>query len=339
MFIDLRSDTVTRPTKPMLDAMFSATVGDDVFGEDPSINELESKAAKIFDMEAGVFCPSGTMTNQVAVKTHTNPMEEVIIEKSNHVYFYEVGGIAFHSLCSIRTIDGDHGRITPSQIEENINPTNMHNTTTSLVCIENTSNRGGGAYYTLEEMIAISSTCKKHNLKLHLDGARIFNALVAQNINPAELGKYFDSISMCLSKGLGCPVGSLLLGSKEFIGKARKYRKSFGGGMRQAGFLAAAGIYALDNHVQRLKDDHRRAKQIGDALKKLHIVDPDFSVPTNIIIFKLKHNNSADDFVKKLDTENIKCFSIGDNKVRMITHLDVNDEMVGKVVEVLGRMG
>jgi threonine aldolase len=338
MIIDLRSDTVTRPTKPMLEAMFNAKVGDDVFGEDPSINELESKAAKIFGMEAGVFCPSGTMTNQIAVKTHTNPMEEVIIERTNHVYFYEVGGIAFHSLCSIRTIDGDHGRIKPSQIEANINSPNLHHTITSLVCIENTSNRGGGAYYTLDEMIAISNTCRKHKLKLHLDGARIFNAIVELNINPAELGKHFDSISVCLSKGLGCPVGSVLLGSKEFIGRARKFRKSFGGGMRQAGFLAAAGIYALDNHVQRLKDDHLRAKQIGDALKKLPSVDPDFSVYTNIIIFKLKPGNSADDFVKKLDNENIKCFSIGDNKVRMLTHLDFNDEQLVKMLGVLNKM-
>jgi threonine aldolase len=322
----------------MLDAMFNAKVGDDVFGEDPSVNELEQKTAKIFGMEAGVYCPSGTMTNQIAVKTHTNPMEEVIIEKSNHVYFYEVGGIAFHSHCSIRTIEGNHGRITPSQIEENINPINLHHPKTSLVCIENTSNRGGGAYYTLDEMIAISNTCKKNNLKLHLDGARIFNAIVELNINPSELGKHFDSISVCLSKGLGCPVGSVLLGPKEFIGKARKFRKSFGGGMRQAGFLAAAGIYALDNHVQRLKDDHRRAKQIGDALKKLTFVDPDFSVATNIIIFKLKPGNSADDFVKKLDGENIKCFSIGNNKVRMLTHLDVNDGQVGKVLEALTGM-
>jgi threonine aldolase len=335
MMIDLRSDTVTRPTKPMLEAMFNAKVGDDVFGEDPSVNELEQKAAKIFGMEAGVYCPSGTMTNQIAVKTHTNPMEEVIIEKSNHVYFYEVGGIAFHSHCSIRTIDGDHGRIKPAQIEENINPTNLHHPATSLVCIENTSNRGGGAYYTLDEMIAISNTCRKHHLKLHLDGARIFNAIVELNINPAELGKYFDSISVCLSKGLGCPVGSVLLGSKEFISRARKFRKSFGGGMRQAGFLAAAGIYALANHVQRLKDDHRRARQIGDVLKKLPGIDPDFSVDTNIIIFKLKPGNSADDFVKKLDNENIKCFSIGNNKVRMLTHLDFNDEQLDNVVQVL----
>ena len=338
MLIDLRSDTVTRPTKPMLQAMFEAKVGDDVFGEDPSINELEGKTAKIFGMEAGMFCPSGTMTNQVAVKTHTNPMEEVIIEKSNHVYYYEVGGIAFHSGCSIRTIDGDHGRITPQQIEENIMPKNLHAAETSLVCIENTSNRGGGAYYSLEEMIAISKVCKKHNLKLHLDGARIFNAIVAQHINPAELGKHFDSISVCLSKGLGCPVGSVLLGSKEFIGRARKIRKSFGGGMRQAGFLAAAGIYALDNHVQRLKDDHRRAKQLGDALKQLPIVDPNFSVDTNIVIFKLKPGTNADEFVKKLDAENIKCFSIGDNKVRMITHLDIDDEQLNKVLEVLKRI-
>lgn len=336
--IDLRSDTVTRPTKPMLDAMMTAKVGDDVFGDDPTINELEAKAAALFGLEAALYCPSGTMTNQVAVKTHTQPGDEVIIERTNHVYYYEAGGIAFHSGCSVRLINGDRGRIKPQDISDNVNPVNDHNATSRLVSIENTANRGGGSYYTLDEMVALSKTAHDSGLKIHLDGARIFNALVELNVKPIEVGKHFDSVSVCLSKGLGCPVGSLLISNKDFIKRARKYRKIFGGGMRQAGILAAAGIYALDNHVMRLIEDHRRAKIIGEALSKTSYLEWMMPVETNILIFKLKDGCPAEQFAQELKANEILAIPIGKNQVRMVTHLDVNDLMVEKILEVISRI-
>lgn len=288
MIIDLRSDTVTKPTPAMKEFMFNAPVGDDVFGEDPSINELENKVAKLFGKEAGIYCPSGTMTNQIAVKVHTQPMDEVIIEKTNHVYYYEAGGIAFNSASSVRLIEGDRGRIKPADITNNINPDNVHHARTRLVSIENTSNRGGGSYYTYDEMKALSDTAHRNNLKIHLDGARIFNALVETKTPALQAGKLFDSVSVCFSKGLGCPVGSVLVADTAFIKQARRIRKVLGGGMRQAGFIAAAGIYALENNIERLKEDHRRAKEIGNTLKTLPFVDTVLEVMTNIVIFQLK---------------------------------------------------
>ena len=338
MIIDLRSDTVTKPTPAMKEAMFNAPVGDDVFSEDPSINALEQKAAHMFGKEAALFCPSGTMTNQIAVKTHTQPMDEVIIEKSNHVYYYEAGGIAFHSGASVRLINGDRGRITPKDIEQNINADNLHHARTRLVCIENTSNRGGGSYYSLEEMQALSETARANKLRIHLDGARLFNALVETNISTLEVGDLFDSISICLSKGLGCPVGSVLIGDADFIKAARKYRKVMGGGMRQGGFMAAAGIYALENHITRLKDDHKRAKQIEATLLKLSFVERVFEVMTNIIIFKLKDSYPAERFVAELKANDILCFAIGNQQIRMVTHLDFTDAMLDKTLSVLQRL-
>jgi len=336
--IDLRSDTVTRPTRAMREAMMNAEVGDDVFNDDPTVNALEEKSAKLFGMEAALYCPSGTMTNQIAIKTHTQPGDEVIIERTNHAYFYEAGGIAFHSGCSVRLIHGDRGRIRPADISENINPDNIHNTVTRLVSIENTANRGGGSYYTLEEMAALSKTAHDLGLKIHLDGARIFNALVELNAKANEVGKLFDSVSFCLSKGLGCPVGSLIVSNKDFIAKARKYRKVFGGGMRQAGIIAAAGIYALDHHIERLKDDHRRAKKIGEALCKTNYLESLMPVDTNIIIFSLKNNFSAEIFSAKLKEKEILCIPIGKNQVRMVTHLDVDDVMIEKVIAELPKV-
>ncbi|MBK9732724.1 MAG: low-specificity L-threonine aldolase [Chitinophagaceae bacterium] len=333
--IDLRSDTVTRPTKPMLEAMMQAPVGDDVFGDDPSINALEAKAATLFGMEAALYCPSGTMTNQIAVKTHTQPGDEVIIERTNHVYYYEAGGIAFHSGCSVRLINGDRGRIKPNDITDNVNPINDHSATTRLVSIENTANRGGGSYYSLEEIMNLSKTAHDAGLKIHLDGARIFNALVELNVQPVEVGMHFDSVSCCLSKGLGCPVGSLLISNKDFIKRARKYRKIFGGGMRQAGILAAAGIYALDHHINRLIEDHLRAKEIGNVLTTSAYVEWLMPVETNIIIFKLKEQYAADQFVQKLKAQQILAIPIGKNQVRMVTHLDVDDNMLQRVVDAL----
>lgn len=335
MIVDLRSDTVTRPTAAMKDAMMRAQVGDDVFSDDPSVNELERKAAAMFNMQAALYCPSGTMTNQIAVKTHTQPTDEVIIEATNHVYYYEVGGIAYHSGASVRLIQGNRGRIKPDDIVNNINPNNLHHARTSLVCIENTCNRGGGSYYTINEMKQLSDTARNAGLKIHLDGARIFNALVELNEQPNQLGNLFDSISVCLSKGLGCPVGSLLLGNKEFILKARRFRKVFGGGMRQAGFLAAAGIYALDNHIERLKEDHIRAKRLGAAIENHSMVEKLFPVDTNILIFKLKDQFNADAFVEQLKAAQIICIAIGKNQIRMLTHLDVDDAQTDYVINTL----
>src|SRR3984885_13716405 len=267
MIVDLRSDTVTKPTPGMMEAMMNAKVGDDVFGEDPTINELEQKAAAIFGKEAGLFCPSGTMTNQIGIKCFTQPLDELIADQTAHVYRYEGGGIAFNSSVSTRLLNGERGIITAGMIEPEINAINVHFPHTSLVVLENSANRGGGSCYTLEDIKPIAALCKTKGLKLHLDGARIFNALTKTGDKAADYGQYFDGISVCLSKGLGAPVGSVFLADKETIKYARRIRKVFGGGMRQAGFLAAAGIYALDHHVERLKVDHVHAQILAEALR------------------------------------------------------------------------
>jgi threonine aldolase len=336
--IDLISDTVTRPTKGMLDAMFHAKVGDDVFGEDPSVNQLEEKAANLFGKEAGLFCPSGTMTNQVAIKVHTQPGDEVLCDATSHIYNYEGGGISFNSGVQAKLIPGDRGRMSADQVEESINPGFDWLTRTSLVSVENTANRAGGSYYSLGQIKKISEVCKKHGLKYHLDGARIFNALEETKDSPASTGTLFDSISVCLSKGLGAPAGSVLLGDKEFIKKARRIRKVFGGGMRQAGFIAAAGIYALDNHVLRLKDDHARAKKLGEAVSKCSYVESVLPVESNIVIFNLNSKMTPDIFVKKLAEHNIRTTGFGKQAVRLVTHLDFTDEMLEKTVDALKKI-
>lgn len=336
--IDYRSDTVTRPTPGMLEAMMKAKVGDDVFGEDPSINELESMAAGMFGMEAALFCPSGTMTNQIAIKCHTQPGDEVICDETAHVYQYEGGGIAFNSGASVRLLPGNLGRITAEQVLTAINPDDPHRANSSLVCLENTSNRGGGSCYDIEEVKKIRALCDEKNLAFHLDGARLFNALVAKKESPRQHGELFDSISICLSKSLGCPVGSLLLGTKPFIKKARRVRKVFGGGMRQAGFLAAAGIYALQNHVDRLSDDHANAKQIAAAIKKKKFVKQVLPVETNIIIFELDDQSSSPSLVSKLKDSGILGYSISSNRVRLVVHLDITPQMVTKTIEVFAQL-
>ncbi len=338
MIIDFRSDTVTKPSPAMLDAMMTAQVGDDVFGDDPSINELEKIAAELFGMEAAVFCPSGTMTNQIAIKCHTQPGDEVICDESSHVYQYEGGGIAFNSSASVKLLNGDRGRITAEQVKASINPDDNHKARTSLVSLENTSNRGGGSCYDFEEIKKIKSVCTENNLAFHLDGARIWNALVAKKETPKQYGNIFDSISICLSKSLGCPVGSLLLGKKDFIKKGRRIRKVFGGGMRQAGFMAAAGIYALQNNVERLKEDHLHATQIADAVAKKDFVKLLLPVETNIIIFELTDSLSAAELVSKLNEKNILSYAIAPNRVRFVVHLDVNVEMVNKTIEVIEKL-
>lgn len=335
MIIDYRSDTMTKPTKGMLDAMAKANVGDDVFGEDPTVNELESMAADMFSMEAAVFCPSGTMTNQIAIKCHTQPGDEVICDESAHVYQYEGGGIAFNSGASVKLLQGDRGRISAAQIAGAINADDNHKAHTSLVCIENTSNRGGGSCYDFEEIKKIKDTCVQHDLALHLDGARLFNAFVAKRENAQQYGKVFDSISVCLSKSLGCPVGSLLLGKKDFIKKARRIRKVFGGGMRQAGFIAAAGIYALKNHITRLAEDHAHARLIAEALEQKDFVADILPVETNIIIFNTHPAHTANSVVQRLKEKNVLGYVIAQQKVRMVVHLDIRPEMVHRTIDVI----
>lgn len=328
MEIDLRSDTITRPTPEMLEAMMSAAVGDDVFGEDPTVSALEQKGAQMLGFEAGLFCPSGTMTNQIAIRLLTQPQDEVICDKRSHIYLYEAGGIASNSMVSVALVDGDRGRITPEQIEMNVKPDDIHYPRTSLVALENTVNKGGGCYYTMKQMELISLTARKYDLCLHLDGARLFNALVETKEQPEEIGKHFDTISICLSKGLGAPVGSLLLSSRENIKKAKRIRKVFGGAMRQSGYLAAAGIYALDHHINRLSEDHRKARHIANLLSKKSFITSIEPVDTNIIIFTVSDEMPVQKFLEKLKTNGIHALGFGGNSIRMVTHLDITDDMM-----------
>lgn len=333
--IDYRSDTVTRPTAEMKEAMFRAPVGDDVFGEDPSINKLERLAAEMFGMEGALYCPSGTMTNQIAIKCHTQPGDEVICDAISHIYLYEGGGIAQNSGAQVKLIHGDRGRITAEQVVASINADDVHKARTSLVSLENTSNRGGGSCYDFEEISRIRQICDEYNLKLHLDGARLFNALVAKGETPKQYGKVFHSISICLSKSLGCPVGSLVLGTKEFIYKARRVRKVFGGGMRQAGYLAAAGIYALQNNIERLSQDHQHAKQLANVLANKDFVESILPVEANIIIFSVKKPFTPKSLIAKMKEENIFWYAISPTEVRIVTHLDVSPQMIQKTIDVI----
>ena len=335
MIIDFRSDTVTKPGPEMLKAMINAKVGDDVFGEDPSINELEQMSADMFGMESGLFCPSGTMSNQIAIKCHTQPGDEVICDENAHIFQYEGGGIAFNSSASVKLLYGDRGRINADQVKAAINPLDDdHKAHTSLVCLENTSNRGGGSCYDLEEIKKIKHVCVENDLALHLDGARLWNAMVAKNEKPKQYGEIFNTISICLSKGLGCPVGSVLVGKKDLIKKARRFRKVFGGGMRQAGFMAAAGIYALQNNIERLKQDHAHAKQIGEAIAKSPVAKTVLPIETNIIIFETA-TVTAQALVDKLKEKQILCYSTAPNRVRFVVHLDITEEMVNKTIEII----
>lgn len=319
----------------MLEAMMSANVGDDVFGEDPSINALEDKCAKLFGAEAAIFCPSGTMTNQIGIKVLTNPYQEVICYSGAHIYKYEGGGVAGNSGLSFRLLSGKRGILNIDDIVDNINPDDIHFPKTKVVALENTVNKGGGAYYTLAQIKEISKTSRAHGLKVHLDGARLFNALVETGDSPQKYGKYFDTISVCLSKGLGAPVGSVLVGRKKYIKQALRVRKYFGGGMRQAGFLAAAGIYALDNHIERLTEDHEKAKILGETVEKLPMVASVQSVKTNIVIFKLAGDLLAEEFLTSLDQEGIKAVPFGKQEVRFVTHLDFTDNMLDHTVSKL----
>ncbi len=322
--LDLRSDTLTQPTAGMKEAMFAAPLGDDVFGEDPTVNALEEKIASLFGKEAALFCPSGTMTNQIAIRLHTGPQKEVICHQYSHIYLYEGGGIMANSMASVKLLTGDLGKITASQVAESINPDDVHAPETTLVSLENTMNKGGGSIYTLDEIKPIHALCREKGLKLHLDGARLFNALVESGESTADWGAHFDTISICLSKGLGCPIGSVLLGTKADIKRAKKVRKVFGGGMRQAGFLAAAGIYALDHQVDRLKEDHHRARVLGRFLEQAPHVAEVLPVATNIVIARLE-GISPETYLQELSSKDIKAVKFGKELVRCVTHLDFGD--------------
>jgi threonine aldolase len=334
--IDVRSDTVTRPGPAMLQAMMQAQVGDDVFGEDETVNALQRKAAELFGKDSALFCPSGTMSNQIAIKLHTQPGDEVICDQLSHIYLYEGGGIAFNSSASVRLLQGHHGRFTAAQVLDNINQRgDSHFPNTRLVAIENTVNKGGGGCWDLEEIRRIRQVCEQHQLALHLDGARLFNALVARNEAPRSYGELFHTISICLSKGLGAPAGSLLLGSKEHIGRAHRLRKLFGGGMRQAGYLAAAGLYALEHNIERLQADHRKARALDLELKSLPYVVAVLPVETNIVIFTLQEQVPTEQFLAHLRAHDVRASSIGPRTIRFVFHLDVSDAQFDRLVEAM----
>ena len=335
LVVDLRSDTVTCPTLEMKNAMFSAQVGDDVFSEDPTINALQKKTADLFGMEAGLFCASGTQTNQIAINGHVKPGGEVICHEESHIYKYEGGGIAKNSGASVRLLPGDRGRITASQVVNWINPDDVHFPVTQLVSLEDTANRGGGAIYDFEEIKRIRNVCNDSKIPLHLDGARLFNRLVASPIDYKTYGAQFDSISICLSKGLGAPIGSVLIGSEEFIHKARRVRKVMGGGMRQAGILAAAGIYALDHHVERLAIDHEHAKKIEHALQQKAWISSVIPVETNIVVGILSDAIKRDEVIQLFANQNCKIMAFGPGMIRMVTHLDLSESAIEHVLNTI----
>lgn len=339
MSIDLRSDTVTKPTPAMHAAMMEAPVGDDVFGEDPSVKKLEEKCAKLLGMDSAIFCPSGTMTNQIGIKILTQPYDEVICYKGSHIYKYEGGGLAGNSLVSVKLLDGDRGRITIKDVEESINNYNdPHQARTSTVALENTVVREGGSYYTLDQVKEISTYSRSKGLNMHLDGARFFNALTETKDKAQDYGQYFDTISICLSKGLGAPVGSVLVCKKKLEHQAKRMRKVFGGGMRQAGYLAAAGIYALDHHIVRLHEDHSRARELGNAVAQLDWVEAVKPVDTNIVILVVKATISPERILEKLAEKNIKALKFGPQEIRMVTHLDFDDSMLEKTIDVFNKI-
>ncbi|MDO7138185.1 threonine aldolase family protein [Algibacter lectus] len=335
MIIDLRSDTVTKPTKPMLDAMMQAAVGDDVFREDPTVNALEARIANMFGKETALFFPSGTMANQTAIKLHTNPGDQVICDKYAHIFNYESGGASFNSGVSCNLLDVNNGIFSAQDVKQAINPEAYYYSKTSLVEIENTANRRGGSCWDYNEILKIRTVCDENNLGFHLDGARLWHALVAKNETTEQYGKAFDTISVCLSKGLGCPVGSVLVGDKVIMENAIRIRKIFGGNMRQAGYLAAAGLYALDNNIERLAEDHQKAKEIGAVLAERSIVKSVEPIETNIVIFELNNNVNEKEFTQKLADKNIHIISMGGNKLRMVTHLDYTNAMHDKLLNEL----
>lgn len=336
--IDLRSDTVTKPSPGMRAAMAAAEVGDDVFREDPTVRSLEERLADIFGHEAGLFCPSGTMTNQIAVNVHTRPGDEVICDEGAHIYRYEGGGVMANSGCSVKLLTSDHGRFTAEQVEAAINiPAADWLARTRLVNIENTSNRGGGTVWDLAEVERIRLICRKHGMAMHLDGARIFNALAVTGGSPRQWGTFFDTISICLSKGLGAPVGSVLVGPKDVMHQARRIRKRFGGGMRQSGILAAACHYALDHNVERLKEDHDRAHRLAEALRPLPFVEGIMPGRTNIVVFSVRKDVPVTELLARWEQQGVRAIAFGATQVRMVTHLDIDDTAMDHILNTIER--
>lgn len=334
--IDVRSDTVTKPTAAMLESMLQAEVGDDVFGEDDTVNELQRRAADLFGQEAALFCPTGTMSNQIGIKVHTQPGDEVICDELAHIYLYEGGGIAANSGASVRLLKGHNGRFTAEQVRENINRReDSHLPWTRVLAVENTVNKGGGCCWELREIERIRAVCQEHDIAMHLDGARLFNALVARDESPRDYGYLFDTISICLSKGLGAPAGSLLMGSRELIAKAHRHRKLLGGGMRQAGYLAAAGLFALEHNVKRLREDHARARVLETELRSLAYVSTVLPVETNIVIFTLHEHLSTEVFLQKLQQQQVRALSMGRQTIRFVFHLNVSDAQLDALLEAL----
>jgi len=326
--IDLRSDTVTKPTPGMLEAIISAETGDDVYKEDPTVNKLENYLAHLFGMERALFFPTGSMANQAAIKLHTQPGEQLICDQWAHVYNYEGGGVSFNSGVSCKLLDGDRGMVNAQQVEDAINPPDFyHSPLTSLVCIENTTNKGGGACYDPSELHKIRKVCDTHGLGLHLDGARLMNAIVAKNEDPKTYGTLFDTISICLSKGLGAPLGTVLIGKNDLMEKAIRVRKVLGGGMRQVGFMAAAGLYGLEHQLERLAEDHQRAKQIATVLDECAYTNKVEPTETNIVIFYLSEAVSEEQFIADLAAKDIRISAMGQGKLRIVTHLDYTAQM------------
>ena len=339
-FIDLRSDTVTKPTPAMRKVMAEAKVGDDVFGEDPTVNALQTKVAKILGKEASLFVPSGTMGNQLAIKSHTQPGDEVIIEATSHPYNFEGGASAALSGIQFNCLKGIRGILDASQIEEAIRPDDHHFPVTRLVCLENTHNRGGGSVYPAERIAEISRLARSKGLFVHLDGARLWNASVASGIKPREYAQWADSVSVCLSKGLGAPIGSLVAGTKTFIDRVHRFRKMFGGGMRQVGIIAAAGIYALDHHIERLKEDHKNAKRLALGLNEIQgvSIDPDY-VETNIIIFDIAEMGMTAAQVRdEMKKKGVLIHPFGKTQIRLVTHLDVSKEDIEVALKAFKRV-
>jgi len=339
MEINLISDTVTKPSPEMMQAMFEAKVGDDVFKQDPTVNAFENMVADLFGMEAALFFPSGTMANQTAIKLNTNPGDQIICDKWSHIHLYESGGASANSGVNFNLLDGNRGMITAEQVKAGINdPEFYHTPLSKMVGIENTTNKGGGACYEISELQKIKQICIDHNLKYHLDGARLWNALVAKNQQPKQFGELFDTISVCFSKGLGCPIGSVLVSDAATIHRALRIRKIFGGNMRQSGYLAAAGIYALENNINRLEDDHRRAKELGQVLQRLPWIETVVPVETNILIFEVKKALDEKTVIEKLKSKGILISSMGQGKLRIVTHLDYRQVMHEYVMENLEKI-
>lgn len=336
MIIDLRSDTVTKPTVEMMEAIMSAKTGDDVFREDPTVKRLEEKMAMLFGMDEALYFPTGSMSNQAAIKLHTQPGEQLICDSWAHIYNYEAGGAAFNSGVSCKLINGDRGMINAEQVESSINPPDFyHSPLTSLVCLENTTNKGGGACYDFDEIVNIKKVCDKHDLGLHLDGARLMNAIVAKKEDPKEYGKIFDSISICLSKGLGAPLGTVLLGNKDLMRNAVRIRKIFGGAMRQIGFMAAAGLYGIEHLVDRMAEDHKKASEIAKVLEQQEYIKRVEKTETNIVIFYLNEIVTEDKYLSDMHKKNIKISNMGQGKLRIVTHYDYTQEMHEIFLEIL----